>query len=264
MMGKIDNTNPPKISVIMGAYNAQKRLKKSVESIINQDFKNWELIICDDGSTDDTYLYILELAKKDTRGLAYTLNHCISVSRGEFLARMDDDDYSYPNRFTIQYEFLCSHPEVAIVGSAACLVDSKAVWGEMYRPEYPTKYNIWEGKSFIHPTVMMRKDAVIISGLYSVGKYVGRTEDYDMWCKMYAAGFQAYNLQEKLLDYYEDRTSFSKRKYIYRVYSTKLKLMWRKSLDVPASKIFVAFKPMLHGLVPTCFMKKIRMIKFGR
>lgn len=273
-MENTDDRNQPKISVIMGAYNARGRLKKSVESIIHQEFTDWELIICDDGSTDDTYEVILELAKEEprivplknnrNRGLAYTLNHCIAVSKGEFLARMDDDDYSHPDRFTVQYAFLCSHPDIAIVGAAAFFVDSVSVWGELYHPECPVKYDIWKGRSFIHPTVMMRKAAVLQCGLYSVGKYVGRTEDYDLWCKLYAAGFQGYNLQARLLDYYEDRRSLSKRKYIYRIYETRLKLLWRKSLDIPALKIPIAFLPMLYGLVPAGLMKRLRLRKYGR
>ena len=269
-----DNIIKPKISVIMGAYNAENRIRKSVESIIKQDFQDWELIICDDGSKDNTLRVLKKIEKLDDRiiviknkknmGLAYSLNHCISIARGEYIARMDDDDFSHSNRLSVQYEYMQRHSEIAVLGTAANLVDSTHIWGEMKRLDYPDAYDIWAGRSFIHPTVMIRKDALINSGLYTVAKYVGRTEDYDMWCKIYAAGYKGHNLQEKLIDYYEDRTSFSKRKYIYRGYSTRLRLLWRKSLNIPLKKLYVAFIPMLHGLIPIRLMRNIRTKRFGQ
>lgn len=262
----------PKISIIMGVFNAQDRIIKSVKSIINQDFQDWELIICDDGSTDNTFEVIKQLEKNDSRikpirneknrGLAYSLNHCISNAKGDYIARMDDDDFAHYNRLSTQYQFMLANPEFSIMGTSANLVDSKGKWGELNWAEYPTVLDIWAGKSFIHPSVMMRKDALLKSGLYSVAKYAERTEDYDIWCKFYAAGYRGYNLQEKLLDYYEDSSSLKKRKYRYRIISTKLRLLWRKSLGIPFNKIYIAFTPIVIGLIPGRIMRFIRLRRY--
>jgi len=116
----------PNISVIMGVYNGEHRVTKAVESILNQDYEDFEFIICDDGSTDDSY-YVLEmLSKQDNRivllknsknmGLAPTLNYCLKNARASYIARMDDDDWSHPERFKKQVKFLDENPSYGYVG----------------------------------------------------------------------------------------------------------------------------------------------------
>ena len=107
-----------KISVIMGIYNSRSKeiLKKALESILKQTYENFELIICDDGSTNECINWAKEICENDTRvkfikneknkGLAFTLNHCLSVASGEYIARMDDDDISHTDRFEKQIKFL--------------------------------------------------------------------------------------------------------------------------------------------------------------
>lgn len=97
----------PRVSIIMGVYNGFKRMDRSIQSIIEQTYKDWEFIICDDGSSDDSYKKLQEYATKDNRivviknvqnaGLAQTLNNCLKEVKGEYVARMDDDDYSHPD-----------------------------------------------------------------------------------------------------------------------------------------------------------------------
>jgi glycosyltransferase involved in cell wall biosynthesis len=114
----------PLVSVLMPFYNAGSDFKTALQSILNQTYTNWELLLCDDASTDDS----LEVARsiRDERvivwssgknkGLAGRLNECIDRARGQFIARMDSDDVSYPERFRSQVEFLQSHPEIDLVG----------------------------------------------------------------------------------------------------------------------------------------------------
>lgn len=117
-----------KISVIMGIYNCSPTLDEAIESIINQTYENWELIMCDDGSTDDTYKKalkyrekygekILVLKNEQNKGLNYTLNKCLEVATGEYVARMDGDDISLPTRFEKEIGYLETHPEIAIVST---------------------------------------------------------------------------------------------------------------------------------------------------
>ena len=102
----------PKISVIMGVHNGEKTLPRAIESILNQTFADFELIICDDCSSDSTVHVINDYIRKDDRviliknksnsGLAASLNNCIKISKGEYIARMDDDDVSHAERFEKQ------------------------------------------------------------------------------------------------------------------------------------------------------------------
>ena len=106
----------PTVSVIMGIYNCEKTLSDAIDSIINQTYSDWELIMCDDGSTDNTYQIATKYSEKDNRitvikndtnsGLAFSLNHCLKYAKGEYVARMDADDISLPNRFEKQVAFL--------------------------------------------------------------------------------------------------------------------------------------------------------------
>ena len=118
----------PSISVIMSVYNGANYMKTGIESILNQSFSDWEFIICDDGSTDNTFQIMEEYAKKDKRivllknennmGLSYSLNKCIEISKSNILARQDADDESMSDRFEKQLKFVLDHPEYAIVGTA--------------------------------------------------------------------------------------------------------------------------------------------------
>ena len=116
----------PLVSVIMGIYNCEKSIEAAIESILQQTYDNWEMIMCDDGSNDDTYLVasgyrddypekIVLLKNGCNRGLNYTLNHCLRYAKGEYIARMDGDDISLPTRLEKEVRFLDEHPHFAIV-----------------------------------------------------------------------------------------------------------------------------------------------------
>ena len=113
-----------KVSVIMGIYNCASTLDESIGSILNQSYSNWELIMCDDGSMDDTYqkaLFhkkkygdrIILLRNEHNMGLNYTLNKCLEVATGDYVARMDGDDISLPTRFEKEVKYLEEHSEMS-------------------------------------------------------------------------------------------------------------------------------------------------------
>ena len=132
----------PRVSIIMGVYNGFKRMDRSIQSIIEQTYKDWEFIICDDGSSDDSYKKLQEYATKDNRivviknvqnaGLAQTLNNCLKEVKGEYVARMDDDDYSDPYRLEKEVAFLDIHPEYAIVATGRNMMDEEGTWGRRH------------------------------------------------------------------------------------------------------------------------------------
>ena len=117
-----------KVSVIMGIYNCGPTLQEAIDSILAQTYSNWELILCDDGSGDNTYAIadeyrrkypdrIVLLRNESNTGLNHTLNRCLEVATGDYVARMDGDDISLPDRFEKQVMFLDAHPEYTIVKS---------------------------------------------------------------------------------------------------------------------------------------------------
>lgn len=126
-MGKL------RISVLMPVYNCQKYLKTSIESILCQTFRDFEFIIVDDGSTDGSWKIIEGYKQKDTRvitlrnkyniGMSGTLNKGLSIAKGKYIIRMDADDWSYPDRFRIQYEYMKTHPKVGVSGGSIEVCD---------------------------------------------------------------------------------------------------------------------------------------------
>lgn len=168
--------NSVSVSIIMGVYNPRNpvRFLRAVHSIIEQSLTDWELLLCDDGSDAAHTAVIRRAARLDSRirilrteenrGLAYALNNGIRHAAGEFIARMDDDDLSEPDRLRIQAAFLRSHPHYQWVGSNAQLIDDYGVWGFQRMPERPQAKDFLFNSPFIHPTVMFRRQTLVCSG----------------------------------------------------------------------------------------------------
>lgn len=201
----------PIISVIMPNYNCEKYLRTSIESILGQTFTNFEFIIIDDGSTDNSWDIIQEYAQNDARIVAIqnpenlkickTLNRWLEIARGKYIARMDSDDISMPDRFQLQVDFLESHPDVGILWGTMEMMDEK---GEVYSRRI---YNITDQKirdkifrysPFCHPAIMMRTDILKKSGGYN--PELVYAEDYDMYFRI-GMHSQFANLTETLIRY---------------------------------------------------------------
>lgn len=258
------------ISVIMGVYNCKDKecLEKSVNSIINQTFKAWEFIICNDGSTDDTIDFLHKLEKKDSRikiisykknrGLSYALNECIKEAKGRYIARQDDDDESYEDRLQIQYDFLEHHSEYDMVGSVADVYDDNGVWGEFKVDEFVSKKSFLWTCPFLHPTVVVRKETFENCGLYRVAKETRRCEDYDLFMRMYANEIRGYNIQKKLYKYRIENSNKKYRPMKYRVDEFRVRMKGFYNLKLMPLGIIFAFKPIIIGLIPQFLFKYIR------
>ena len=163
----------PTISVVMGIYNCAKTLEEAVNCKINQTNTDWELIMCDDCSTDDTYSVAESLAKKDSRivllkneknlTLAPTLNKCIEHAKGKYIARMDGDDLCKLDRFEKEVDILENHPEFALVSCNMDLFDENGTYRTVYYNETPTLANLVKASQFCHASCMMR--SVIVKQL---------------------------------------------------------------------------------------------------
>lgn len=129
------SSNLPLISVLIPVYNVEAFVKEAILSICNQSYKNIEIIVVDDCSTDNTYNIVAELVPNDARiklfknnknsKIVKTLNFALEQSKGDFIARMDGDDISAPQRLEKQLNFLLKHPQYALVGSHVTTIDSK-------------------------------------------------------------------------------------------------------------------------------------------
>ncbi len=251
----------PLISVLMAVYNCSDTLTDAVNCIINQTYKNWELIIIDDCSKDDTYSVAKGLADKDSRiklykneknlTLAPTLNRCLEKASGECTARMDGDDICALDRFEKEVSFLNSHPEYALVSCQMDLFDDSGVYGTVQYKEIPEKTDFAYGSPVCHAGCMMRKSVLEELGGYDISPEKERIEDYDLWIRMYDAGYKAYNLQEVLYSMRDDRNAIKRKKFKFRITEYKLKKRMCKSFGLPVKYRMMAYKPLILGLIPS-------------
>ena len=200
----------PKGSILMGIYNCAPTLREAVESILSQTFTDWELILCEDGSGDDTYAIaqeyrrahpdrIILLRNEKNMGLNHTLNRCLQAASGEYCARMDGDDLSLPDRCEKQVAFLDAHPEYAIVSTPMIFFDEQGEWGRNQMIERPQRDDfIHHSPVHCHAPCMIRREAYLAVGGYTEDLRMLRFEDVNLWYKLYAAGYQGYNLSEPL------------------------------------------------------------------
>jgi len=182
----------PKVTVLMSVYNGETYLCEAIDSILNQTLTNFEFLIIDDASTDRT-LKILQsyedpriqlIRNCENLGLTKSLNKGIKLAKGEYIARMDADDISYPQRLEKQLFFLERNPDIGVLGTWTLNIDEtgKSVGSEKF-PVYPEtiKISIIFGYSLAHPSVMMRKNILNLVGGYD--ENIRYAQDYDLWIR---------------------------------------------------------------------------------
>jgi glycosyltransferase involved in cell wall biosynthesis len=191
------NSEPkPKVSVLMPAYNAERYLEYAVRSILQQKFRDFELIIVDDGSTDRTPNILSDFAKKDLRvrvtknesnlGIVQALNKGLAMCRGEYVARMDADDIATHDRLLKQIGIIEKDPEISVLGASVCYIDAKGQELNVVR-ECRTDKSLLSANPLLHPTVVIRKKVLDKIG----GRYEEKyryAEDYFLWLKLSKQG----------------------------------------------------------------------------
>lgn len=235
----------PKVSIIMGIYNCEKTLSEAIDSILEQTFHDWELILCDDGSTDRTYelaneyrneypTKIVLIKNERNEGLNYTLNHCLNHVRGEYTARMDGDDISVVDRLEKEVSFLDTHPEYAIVSTPMIFFDEHGKWGESKAIEIPQLSDfVFHPPFHCHAPCMIRTEAYRAVGGYTVDKRLLRYEDCNLWYKLYSAGYRGYNLQEPLYKMRDDRNAYHRRTVSARIRAVYVQYTGFKMIHMP-------------------------------
>lgn len=250
----------PKVSVIMGIYNCEATLSEAIESILAQTFKSWELIMCDDGSTDSTFEVASKYAKEyanikiyknsKNMGLNYTLNCCLRHTHGLYIARMDGDDISHPDRLKKEVEFLENHPTYAIVSTQMIYFDDKGIFGIGKQSGEPS-INIFSIRTpFAHATAMVRREAYEAVNGYTVAPKYLRVEDWHLWIKMYLKGYKGYNLPEPLYRMRDDRNAINRRKFKYRLNEMRVSIFATQKLKLPWWHYLYALRAPVIGLLP--------------
>lgn len=250
----------PKISVLMGIYNCAPTLQEALDSLYAQTCQDFEIILCNDGSKDNTYELAIENQKKHPNivllnnphnmGLNQTLNNCLAVAKGEYIARMDGDDLCMPDRFETELRFLEGHPEYAIVSSPMEYFDEQGTFmtGKGKGEIKPADFK--KGSPICHAPCMVRKEAYDKVGGYSVSPKLLRVEDYNLWFKMYAAGYKAYMLEKPYYRMRDDRNAKNRRKWSGRKNEYYVMSTGFKALGLPWYYQLYALRPLIIGMLP--------------
>lgn len=252
----------PKVSVIMSEYNTEeKHLRQSIESILNQSFRNFEFIIINDGSSnklidivnsyEDERVRIIN--NKENLGLARSLNRGIEASRGKYLVRMDTDDISHKNRIEKQLKFIENNPEYSVVGTSINLITD----GDKKYPKHMEgeidKTAFVNGTIPVHPTVIMNKEDVLEIGMYQTTN-VNRSEDFVLWAELLLADKRIYILNNILVDYRVELADYKKRKLSTRGDGIRNRIKYYKKLNAPPHRYLSVVKKILAGILPSKVM----------
>lgn len=268
----------PRITVIMGIYNCADTLRDALDSLVVQTYKRFKVIICDDGSTDNTYSIAKEYVEKypemfflirneHNKGLNYTLNRCLEYADTEYVARMDGDDMSLPERFEKEIEFLDSHPEFQILSTPMIYFDENGDYARGKGGYEPKAKYCRKGSPFCHPTVMVRTEAFKAVEGYTVSDDLLRYEDYHLWINMFNKGFRGLVLDEPLYRMRADKNSIRKRHKNRSIRKeTNLQKLAIKKLNLPKwsyiyllRTVFIKFLPL--GLYSFLHKKNLSKIQ---
>lgn len=259
--------NVTRISVLMGIYNCADTLPMALDSLYAQTYQDFKLILCDDGSTDNTYEVakayadkydnILLLQNKENIKLAATLNRCLKHADTEYIARMDGDDISLPERFEKQIAFLDYHTEYAVVSTSMIYFDERGDWGQGNPNATPNKESFKKGTPHAHAPCMVRTSVMNQVGGYTVSKYLERGQDYYLWYKIYKSGYKGYNLQEPLYKMRDDKDAMKRRTFKSRYYNFIVQKKVMKDLGIKNAFLY-SFPELLKGFIPNFAMGIIR------
>lgn len=261
-----------RVSIIMGIFNCAATLPEAIDSILLQTFTQWQLIICDDGSTDDTYSVadayrekypdkIILIQNEKNMGLNFTLNHCLQYVDTEYVARMDGDDISLPTRLEKEIVFLDLHSEYAIVSCPMIYFDDRGDFMIGKGNGEPEVASICRSTPFCHAPCMVRKEAYDAVNGYTVAQNRLRVEDWDLWVKMYEKGLRGYNLDEPLYKMRDDRNAINRRKMKYRFNEMKVSISAVRKLKLNPIGYLFCLRPIIVGLLPNALYNYLHVKK---
>lgn len=259
------------ISVIMGVKyrrDSTDLLKRSVDSVLMQTYRNFEFLICERESTEDAkkYLYKISLSDKrvkiidgsNAKSFSEQLNMCLSEAKGKWIARMDDDDYSHRNRFEKQLAYFENNADAAFVGCNAELFQDGKKVGIKRFPEKPEIKDFLFSMPFIHPTIIFKSSALKAVNGYSEESRCERCEDYDLLLRMYEKGMRGANIQTELFDYSLPPKGINTRSFRDRINETRTRIVRFKALGILPRNLHYALKPIAVWFIPKRLLAKIK------
>ena len=257
-----------KISVLMSVYNADKYLTEAMDSILAQTYSDFEMIVVNDKSTDESGDILTAFAQKDPRivilenaqniGLTKSLNRGLAIAKGEYVARMDADDISAPDRFEKQVAFLDAHPDYSFVSCIGRYIDENGN-PERLRPFPETNEEIYammpKVDAVMHPGVMFRREDIARIGNYCEDFRV--VQDYDLWFRGMAAGYKFYNIQEPLVLFRRDESYNTRKSTAYRLVDYQVRKKGYRINKVPLHKRIYLLVPLALAYIPPKVVDKL-------
>lgn len=262
---EVTKNGSPAIAVIMGIYNCAPTLLEALESLKSQTFKDVGIVMCDDGSVDNTLSLAISFQKDNhnvivlentqNMGLNYTLNKCLSTvyerwGDVQYIARMDGDDISKPERLEKEYKFLEAHPEYEFVSCPMYYFDSDGVFKTGHECGEPALSDFVKSSPFCHAPVLIRTEAYKKVGGYTQSPRLLRVEDYHLWYKLYLQGCHGYRLPEPLYMMRDDRNAISRRTLKSRFNESYVKYLIVRDFKLPIWNYAYCLKPIIAGLLP--------------
>ena len=252
------------VSVVLSVFNEEKYLAEAIESILHQTYRDFELICCDDGSTDGSleilrqykgkYSSIIHIIEnKKNHGQAYARNRCIRKANGQFIAIMDADDKCDLSRLEKQVRFLCLYPEIGFVGTGMTFFDENGTWATRMTKTFPSKEDYIPHAPFCLASCMFRKEALESVGGYNEKSIYRQGEDYELVVSLLEKGYKGANISEPLYFCREGVEVYKKRRAIDRITEAwKIADIIRR-LKLPPYYYLYVLRPLLLALLPGKF-----------
>ena len=244
----------------MSVLNGEKTMDRAIDSIRGQTYREIELILCDDGSTDATWAKMQRYREADKRivllrnahtlGLAASLNRCLQVASGVYIARQDADDFSHPERIERTLAFLQSK-RLPYAACGVLISDADGIWSKRIYPQQITRHDIVKSNPFFHPTMIFRQEVIRSVGGYRVSNETRRTEDYDLVMRLAARQMIGQNMQEFLYEVSEPRGEYGrKHKRITRWYEFRTRWYGYRAMHVAPVEYAYLLKPLVLCFIP--------------
>lgn len=259
------------VSIIIACYNAEAYIDDCMNSLLNQSYQNFEIIVCDDASKDNSLSILKTYETKDLRinvlsndtnqFAAFSRNRCLELSKGDYIMIQDIDDASEVHRI----EKLIAAIENANVDFASSAVyqfeaNINDIKGVIHPQKLePTKYDFLWNLPFHHPTTMFKRECIMSVGGYRVSSETRRGQDYDMFMRMYAQGYKGINVDEPLYYFRVDAANIGRRTWAARKDEMKIRYRGFKAMKLMPIGLLFALKP-----IPAHFAQKIKYRKHMR
>ena len=192
------------------------------------------------------------------------MNKCLAAASGYYIARMDGDDVCTPDRFEKELALYAEHPEAGVISCSMSFFDDEGIFGKMIYDAAPQPKDLLHGSQFCHAGALMRRDILEELGGYSENKDTLRVEDYDLWVRMYAAGYRGFNTQEILYNMRDDRNAISRRTFQSRINESKVILRAGKAFGFKRKACLYSAIPIIKSACPQFVYKIVHKHRLNR